>query len=355
MTDWINSLAHRGACLISGAPDGSGVNFGTPCADAGTLARGVMAIPLPHLGLIHATGTDAADFLNNMLSNDLRGLTAEAVQWTSFNTAQGRMLANFLLWRVEEGFGFALSADITPNLLKKLSSYILRAKVKLAPPEPERALIGLTGPAASACLARAALPVLEDDMRLTAAAGVRLIRINAGLFVIELPASGAASIFESLCAAGAKAGGTADWRLATIRAGLPFVTAATQGAFIPQMLNFELIGGVSFTKGCYPGQEIVARTQHLGKVKRRTFRLALSGVPATGMPIGTALYAPASGEQAGEQAGVIVDFAPLPEGGEALAVLQIIHAQPGEELRIGTPDGACARVLFEGGFETGRV
>ena len=345
MNDWMNVLAHRGACFASGAPGGASVNFGASCADAETLVRGVMAIPLPHLGLIEATGTDAADFLNKMLSNDLRGLAADAAQWTSFNTAQGRMLANFLLWRVEDGFRLALSAELIPALLKKLSLYILRAKVKLAMPEPERALIGLVGSAASACLARAALPVLEGDLRQTVAEGTRFIRINADLFVIELPASGAVSVFDALCAAGAKAGGTADWRLATIRAGLPFVTAATQGAFIPQMLNFELIGGVSFTKGCYPGQEVVARTQHLGKVKRRTFRLVLSDAPAADVPIGTVLYASASGEQAGEEAGVIVDFAPLPEGGEALAVLQIPHAQPDKELRVGTPDGPRALLL----------
>ncbi|MDR3087094.1 MAG: folate-binding protein [Azoarcus sp.] len=341
MNDWINSLAHRGVRLVSDVSGCLGVDFGTPHADTETLAQGVMAIPLLHLGLIRATGIDAADFLNKMLSNDLPGLAADAAQWTSFNTAQGRMLANFLLWRVEDGLSLALSADLTSDLLKKLSFYILRAKVKLALPEPERALIGLVGPAASICLARAGLPALNSDMQQAAADDARLIRINAGLFVIELPADGAASVFEALCAAGAKAGGMADWRLATIRAGLPCVTAATQGAFVPQMLNFEALGGISFTKGCYPGQEVVARTQHLGKTKRRMFRLILSDAPAAGMPGGIPLHDPESGEQAG----VIVDFAPLPEGGEALAVLQIIHARPGGELHVGAPDGPRARII----------
>ncbi|MDR2261731.1 MAG: folate-binding protein [Azoarcus sp.] len=354
MNDWIDHLIRNGADISAG---GASAAFGGPHADTGALARGAAAIPLRHLGLIHATGSEAAPFLHNLLSNDINTLAADAAQWTSFNSAQGRMLANFLLWRDSDGGGdsgndsggngndgnrysLALAADLAPALLKKLSFYILRAKVKLTLPAPERALIGLAGPAAGNCLTHAALPSPAVDMRHTAAAGVRVIRINTGLYILELAATAAPATFAALCAAGAAASGVASWELAAIRAGLPLVTAATQETFVAQMLNYEIIGGISFTKGCYPGQEIIARTQYLGKPKRRTYRLALSALPATGAPPGTALYAPASGER---PVGIIVNTAPLPEGGEALAVIQTAHA--GDELHIGAPGGPCAHVL----------
>jgi folate-binding protein YgfZ len=339
MNTWPDYLARSGATLEPGTFT---LHFGNPLADAETLARGAIAVPLRHLDLIHATGDEAASFLQNLLSNEVARLPANAVQWTSFNTAQGRMLANFLLWRDDNGYSLALAADLAPALLKKLSFYILRTKVKLAIPTPERVLIGLAGPTAVSTLTDAALPLPEADMRQASADGRRVIRLAADLFLIELAAVDAPDVFDALCLAGATEGSTASWQLASIRAGLPLITADTQEAFVAQMLNFEIIGGVSFKKGCYPGQEIVARTQHLGKIKRRLYRLALTTLPATEVPPGTAIYAPEFGEQA---AGAIVNFAPLPEGGEALAVIQISCANAEGEICIGTPDGPRARVL----------
>jgi folate-binding protein YgfZ len=341
MSIWPDYLARSGATFEPGT---FSVHFGNPQADAETLARGAVVVPLRHLDLIHATGDEAAGFLHNLLSNDVVKLPVDAAQWTSFNTSQGRMLANFLLWRTDNGYSLALAADIAPALLKKLSFYILRTKVKLAVPTPERVLIGLAGTTASDALTRAALPVPAANMRQASSDGRRVIRIAADpdLFIIELAATDAPTVFDALCLAGATEGSTASWQLANIRAGLPLITAATQEAFVAQMLNFEIIGGVSFTKGCYPGQEIVARTQHLGKIKRRLYRLALSSPPAAGVPSGTPLYAPEFSEQA---AGAIVNFAPLAEGGEALAVIQTRCANAGGEIYLGTPDGPLAQVL----------
>ncbi|MCL1861925.1 MAG: folate-binding protein [Proteobacteria bacterium] len=339
MINWTNYLARVGARFDSN-PLPPSVNFGEPHADVEALAHNAVAVPLLHLGLIRATGEEASGFLNRLLSNDVAGLTENAVQWTSFNTAQGRMLANFLLWRDGDGLCLAASADLVPTLLKKLSNYILRAKVKLALPEQERVLIGLAGSMSGEYLSRAALPVPEVDMRQT----VSTIRLKENLFILDLPATEAPAVFDMLRQTGVTAGSTASWQLAAIRAGLPLVTAATQEAFVAQMLNFEIIGGVSFTKGCYPGQEIIARTQHLGKPKRRMFRIALSSpASAEGIAAGTALYAPESGD--GQAVGAIVNFAPLPEGGEALAVIRTEYAHTGAEIRVGTPDGPCVQVL----------
>ena len=171
MVDWTNILAR------AGAHSGSSPSPlpGTPYADDDALACNAIAVPLLHLGLIRATGEEAAAFLHRLLSNDVTGLAEDAVQWTSFNTAQGRMLANFLLWRDGDGLCLATSADLAPALLKKLSLYILRAKVKLS--FSERALIGLAGPMAGERLSRAALPVPEADMRQRVCDGQRTIRM----------------------------------------------------------------------------------------------------------------------------------------------------------------------------------
>jgi folate-binding protein YgfZ len=338
MTNWTQHLAQAGARFDSNPLP---MSFGRPYANTDTPVHGVVAVPLLHLDLIRTTGLDAAAFLHRLFSNDVTGLKGDAVQWTSFNTAQGRMLANFLLWRDNDGLCLAASADLVPALLKKLSLYILRAKVKLA--LPERTLIGLVGSKAGECLNYAALPVPEADMRQAASNDQRTIRLHDGLFILDLPAAEASATLDSLHQSGVTPGDTASWQLAAIRAGLPLITAATQEAFVAQMLNFEIIGGVSFTKGCYPGQEIIARMQHLGKPKRRMFRIALPS--AADVSAGTALVSPAP-ESADEQTvGTIVNFAPLPKGGEALAVIRVEYARTGNEIRVGAPDGPCVQML----------
>ena len=338
MIDWTNILAHAGA-----HSDSSPSSLpGTPYADDNALACNAVAVPLLHLGLIRATGDEAGAFLHRLLSNDVTGLAEDAVQWTSFNTAQGRMLANFLLWRDGDGLCLATSADLAPALLKKLSLYILRAKVKLS--FSERALIGLAGPMAGEHLSRAVLPVPEADMRQRVCDGRRTIRIDEGLFILDVPVLDAPAAFDALLQSGITPSVAASWQLAMVRAGLPLVTTATQEAFVAQMLNFEIIKGVSFTKGCYPGQEIVARMQHLGKPKRRMYRIGLLS-PAEDIPVGTALYGstPESGDE--QATGIIVNFAPLPEGGEALAVIRIESTRAGDTFHVGAPDGPCAQVL----------
>ena len=347
MADWTDYLAHAGACFDS-APSSLPVtvNFGSPYANVDALTRNAVAVPLLHLGLIRATGEEADVFLHRLLSNDVTGLAENAVQWTSFSTAQGRMLASFLLWRDGGDLCLALSSDLASALLRKLSFYILRAKVKLSLLEQERVLIGLAGPMAGECLSRTALPAPEADMRQLASADRRTIRLGERLFILDLPAFEAPAAFDALRQTGIAASGTASWQLAAIRAGVPLITAATQEAFVAQMLNFELFGGVSFTKGCYPGQEIIARTQHLGKPKRRMFRIGLLSPPSgTDISPGTALYGSTPESGGGQAAGVIVNFAPLPEGGEALAVIRTEFVRAGDKIHIGTPDGPCAEVL----------
>jgi len=338
MSSWTDYLARNGAKF---GADAYSVDFGAAFANGDTLAHGAIAVPLLHLGLIQATGEESGVFLHNLLSNDVAHLPPDSAQWTSFNTAQGRMLANFLLWRGDDGYTLALAADLAPTVLKKLSMYVLRTKVTPSATSPERALIGLAGPTAARSLSRARLPVPEEDMRIASAHGLRVIRINPGMFVIDATDDDAPTVFDALCAAEATESGTSAWQLATIRAGLPLVTAATQEAFVAQMINYEIVGGVSFTKGCYPGQEVIARTQHLGTPKRRMYRIGFSTTPV-GIAPGAPLFSPAFDLL---PVGAIVAFAPLANGGEALAVLRTECVATHAEIHASIPDGPRVSLL----------
>lgn len=280
-------------------------------------------VPLADHGLIRASGEDAASFLHNLLTNDITHLEPNSVRLAALCTAKGRMIASFTIWREGTDYLLLLSADILPGILKKLSMYVLRSKVKLADITAERSLIGVIG----ASLGPA------DPMTSAAFEGGTAIRLDANRCVLALPAGATPAGISP-------AGRLEDWHLAEIRAGMPRIVAATQEAFTPQMVNYEIaaVGGVSFQKGCYPGQEIVARTQYLGKVKRRMYRVKLDNA----FPPSTDVFTPEAGDQ---HCGAVVLCAPSPEGGcEALLVVQSSGAEA-NAVHVGKPDGAHAQIL----------
>lgn len=330
MTDsWSDFLLRQGA-----RREGGECYFGAPDDDARLASQGAALVPLTHLGLIRARGEEAGVFLHNLLSNDVKGQAPEQARWNSFNSPKGRMLASFLTWRQGEDFLLATALDLHPALLKKLSMYVLRSKVKLSDPAQEQVLLGLVGPKAVQVLDAAGLGAAIPEMGVSTLADCQLIRIAEGIHVLATAPSAAPALFQRLTAAGAQPAGTGAWQGACIAAGLPLITEPTQDEFVAQMLNFELIGGVSFNKGCYPGQEIVARTQYLGKLKKRMYRVRFHE-GATPLP-GQDLYAPGFADQS---AGKLVNVAPSPLGGfEALAVLQTSSAEGGE-VHLGDPAG----------------
>jgi len=328
-TPWTDFLAREGATL-----EDSSIRFDSPESEVRAGASGTVVVPLVHLGLIRSAGDDSVGFLHNLLSNDVKKLGADGAQWSSFNTPKGRMLASLLMWNDAAGQMIAASADVQPMLLKKLSMYVLRSKVKLGAAGADTVLIGVSGGDASAVLERAGIAAPIAPMTQAVAGEVRCIRLNERNLVLALPAASAPEIFDKLIASGAHKAGTAAWHLAMIRAGLPLITAATQEEFVAQMLNFDVIGGVSFSKGCYPGQEIVARTQYLGKLKKRMYRVHVRTdmAPAAGADV----FTPEFGDQS---AGKLVNVVPAPDGGfEALAVMQTSSAASGEA-HLGSPQG----------------
>ena len=329
---WLLHLDQIGARFAEDAP--GTVSFSDdPRSEVARAASGTVVVPLTHLGTLRASGEDASAFLHNLMSNDIKKLELHRAHWNSFNSPKGRMLASFLVWRDGSDFLLQLSADLLAAMHKKLSMYVLRSKVRLTDVTPEYAAIGLAGPAVATTLDAAGLTLPPEAMSVSQG-GIQVIRIDAARVEIHAPVAQAGDLWKKFVGAGASPAGTAAWRWLDIRAGVPVVTQATQDEFVAQMLNFELIGGVSFQKGCYPGQEIVARTQYLGKLKKRMFRAQVASVEPP--RAGDDLFAPDFGEQS---CGKIVTATPAPDAGyEVLAVLQL-SSREANEVHHATPSG----------------
>jgi len=319
--EWISSLAAQGLTA-----DGS--SFGAVAEELMAARDAAVVAPLSDLGLIRASGVDAAAFLHNLVTNDINGIMPGDARFAGLCTPKGRLLALFLVWREGDDFLLMLPRDILPAILKKLSMYVLRSKVKLTDATAERALIGYSVPAAVSPAPTLALGEAVAGLPrfgVAAVEGGQAIRLDDTRWLLALDAATAASRWQQLATA-ARPVGLAAWQWLEIAAGQPRVVAATQEAFVPQMLNMELpaVAGVSFSKGCYPGQEIVARTQYLGKVKRRTYRARLASAVLPGAHV----YAPETGDQ---HCGAVVSVAPSPAGGfECLVCVQSGAVETGE-------------------------
>lgn len=328
-TTWLEFLAAAGASENI-------ENFGGGAAEIAAAANETIIAPLTDQGLIRITGEEAASFLHNLLTNDVSGIAAGAWRRAGFCTPKGRLLADFRIWHEGSDLLLALSADIQPAMLKKLSMYVLRAKAKLTDANGERVLVGVSGPNAVELLTGLGTTAPEAGRTAAFATGTAL-GLGNNRYLLALQADQAQAVWQQLTTK-AKPVGLAAWRWTDVAAGDPRIVAATQEQFIPQMINYVQVGGLSFKKGCYPGQEIVARTQYLGKIKRQMIRARLDVTAAPG----DALYAPETGEQS---CGNVVLAAPSPKGGtEILAVAQTSCVEAGE-LHVGALTGPALGLL----------
>ncbi|HWT53929.1 MAG TPA: folate-binding protein YgfZ [Rhodocyclaceae bacterium] len=299
-----------------------------------------IVVPLVDSALIRASGEDNAAFLHNLMTNDVTGIAADGVRYAGFCTPKGRLLATFLIWHEGADLWLQTSADIQPAMQKKLSMYILRSKAKLyngADGETARVLVGLAGPQAPAALAVLGMGTPPGINQIAAIEGGQVVGVAANRYILALDLAAAKAAWPVLKQHATPAGLNA-WRLRDIADGLPRIVAATQEQFIPQMVNFEAVGGVSFKKGCYPGQEIVARTQYLGKIKRRMYRVAVDAVTSAGAD----LYAPETGAQS--CGNVVLSAQTDANASEALVVLQASTVEAGE-VHLGSPNGPTLRFL----------
>jgi folate-binding protein YgfZ len=244
------------------------------------------------------------------------------------------MLANFLMWKSGADTCLQLSGDIREAVLKRLKMFVLRSRVVARDATDENVRLVLAGPQAAAALADAGLPLPEGTLKTRANEQGLSVRIGADKFVLAIAPEKAAAIWTTL-AKHATPVGTAVWDWLRLSNGIPMITAATQEEFVPQMVNWEVLGGVSFQKGCYPGQEIVARTQYLGKLKRRMYLAHVDGNDAPAA--GDNLYTP---DMEGQASGMVVNAAPAPGGGfDLLAVAQIESVAANQPVRWKAADG----------------
>lgn len=297
--------------------------------------------PLAGIGVIAATGDDAATFLHNQLTNDVEHLGQGEARLAGYCSPKGRLLATLLLWRDGDAIGMALPRPLVEPVRKRLSMFVLRAKAKLTDASDEYALIGVAGPKASDALSAQFGTLPDAPLRTVVSDAGTLIRLHDApsgprYLLVASPDAGIAA-WKAL----SQVLPTADeaaWRLAELHAGIPQVTAATQEQFVPQMINYELIGGVNFRKGCYPGQEIVARSQYLGKLKRRMLPAAVDASAAAGQEV-------FSNADAGQPCGMVVNAEQSGPGrSDCLVALKLAAVDAGA-VRLGAADGPVLRFL----------
>jgi folate-binding protein YgfZ len=284
-------------------------------------------------GLIRFTGPDARAFLQGQLTCDVDALAPEKSTYGSYCTPKGRILATFLLWRMGDDYFMQLPRALREAVQKRLSMYILRSKVQASDATGDWVLLGLSGKTAATYVRMVCGRDPAEIHGVAHSTDVTAIRLPGERYELVIPAAKAPPI-KTMLAHQTEVTDPQHWDWLDIRAGVPFVGPATQEAFVPQMANLDLIGGVSFTKGCYPGQEIVARMHYRGTLKQRMY---LASVPEGDPPQpGDKLYSPAIGAQS---CGTILNAAPGPDGVfDALAVMQIAAAEH-REIHLRSPEG----------------
>lgn len=286
------------------------------------------ALALENLGVIRVAGDDAARFLHGQLTQDFALLEPNQARLAAYCNAKGRMQASFIGFKNSaQEVLLVCSADLLPATLKRLSLFVLRDKAKLSDASADIRVWGLAGDAVPSELPSGWWSLWRDGarsvVRLPPADGVARAMLCQ-------PVEAPAPVSEALS--------LPQWQWLEVRSGVTLITQPLFEVLVPQMLNYESVGGVNFKKGCYPGQEVVARSQFRGTLKRRTYLLHCD-VPATA---GQAVFHASDSEQ---PCGLVVLSAPNPSGGHEMLVSMQVNATDGQALSIGEPGGPGLTVL----------
>ncbi|POM11310.1 folate-binding protein YgfZ [Pseudomonas sp. WP001] len=290
---------------------------------------------LTHEGVLAVRGADAAKFLQGQLTCNLNYLNDTQASLGARCTQKGRMQSSFRILLQGDGVLLAMASELLEPQLADLKKYAVFSKSKLTDESAAWVRFGLAHADQALSALGLALPVETDSVVRTET--LIAIRVSPGRAELWAPAEHAESLLSQLAATLPQAE-LNEWLLGQIRAGIGQVMPQTRELFIPQMLNLQAVGGVSFKKGCYTGQEIVARMQYLGKLKRRLYRLSL--VAAQVPEPGTALFAPSHNSSIGE----VVIAAKADQSIELLAVLQAEAADNGD-IRLGSLEGPGLQLL----------
>ena len=275
-------------------------------------------VDLPHMGVIEVSGADATTFLQGQLTHDVALLGSDAARLAGYCNAKGRMQVSFIVLKPSTEQVLLLCArDSVAAMVKRLSMFVLRAKARIEDVTDRYRMVGLTGSAVDAVA-----PGLSSQPPWA--------RQDCGsAWVIHLyPGAGVARAcwlapLDTAAPEGLNEVPLAYWHWLSVRSGIAMVGAATFEAFVPQMLNYESVGGVSFKKGCYPGQEVVARSQFRGSIKRRAYLVHADGPLATGQEV----FHDSDPQQA---CGLVAAAAPAPDGRgfDAIVSIQVSAASP---------------------------
>ncbi|MBT2374367.1 YgfZ/GcvT domain-containing protein [Pseudomonas fluorescens] len=299
------------------------------------MADSAFFCPLSHEGVLAVRGADAAKFLQGQLTCNLNYLSDTQASLGARCTQKGRMQSSFRILLQGDGVLLAMASELLEPQLADLKKYAVFSKSKLTDESTAWVRFGLADADSTLVSLGLALPPETDSVARTDE--LIAIRVSPGRAELWAPATQADTVRSQL-AAHLKEGDLNQWLLGQIRAGIGQVMAQTCELFIPQMLNLQAVGGVSFKKGCYTGQEIVARMQYLGKLKRRLYRLSLnaSELPEPGTP----LFSPNHNSAIGE----VVIAARADQTIELLAVLQAEAADAGD-VHVGTLEGPGLQLL----------
>ncbi len=327
---WLTFLQTQGAVVESGLVR----HFGDPEAERKATAGGVVLVELSTLSLIRVRGADALTFLNGQLSNDVRRVDEEHSQFAAWCNPKGRALALLRVFRRPgmdecregqesesgrrgEDYFLQLPGTLQESVLKRLRMFVLRAKVGLDNVDDELVSFGVAGPRAEALLRETFGELPIEINGCVTRNDVTILHVSAmqARYMVIAPVSAATELWQRL-RPNARPVASDRWTWLDIGAGLPQIYPETSEAFVPQMFNLELLNGVDFKKGCYPGQEIVARLHYRGGLKQRMVRAHVDADAAPGMP----LYAP---DLPGQTTGAVVSAAQAPTGGYDL--LAVIH------------------------------
>ncbi|MFL9906713.1 CAF17-like 4Fe-4S cluster assembly/insertion protein YgfZ [Paraburkholderia sp. RL17-337-BIB-A] len=300
-------------------------------------------MPLTQFGVIDATGDEAASFLHGQLTNDTQHLDAANARLAGYCSAKGRLLASFLTWRTGETIRLLVSKDVQAAVQKRLSMFVLRAKARLVDASSELAVVGLAGDVRKAL--SGVFDALPDGVhvQVDGTAG-SLIRVPDALGRLRYLWVGPQAAIEAhlpLLDQKLKRVSPAVWDWLDIRAGEPRITQPVVEQFVPQMVNFDVLGAVNFRKGCYPGQEVVARSQYRGTIKRRTSLANVAGELET-VKAGAELF---HSDDPGQPCGMVVNAASAPEGGVDVLVEIKLAALEGGTVHLGAADGPALKFL----------
>ncbi len=265
------------------------------------------------------SGSEARPFLQGQLSHDVRRVSPKQSQLTTLNTPRGRTLALMRLFELDDALWLALPAELAEPIAKRLSMYVLRAKVEIETAAEQLVGLGIAGDKAFEALSASDIEPPQAVDRAVSQHGVIVIRIRAetgARFEIYGPKTSVAPLRDALSKT-AERRDSALWRLEDTLAGVPLLGATTSGEFLPQMLNLDELDAISFQKGCYTGQEVIARAHYRGRVKRR-LQLIFTDQPA--VP-GNTLNAP------DDSSATVVQSVPCPPRGHAVLAVARVDAQ----------------------------